>query len=114
MTGEVFLRWQAEDAPEVAPGVRALVKFGDAVEIGRISVSPGTTLKEHAHSEEQFFYILSGRLRYWIGDLEDVAGPGDLVHMPSGVTHRGVVEGDETAVFIEVKERLRGRKGRGQ
>ncbi len=106
MTDEVFLRWSAIDPPEVAPGVGALVKLGEAIEVGKITAAPGTQLKSHAHPEEQFFFMLAGQLRYRIGDVEDVAGPGDLVHFPKGVVHAGAVEGDVTAAFIEIKERV--------
>ena len=106
MTGDVFLRWATAEGDEVAPGVQAIVKLGDKVEVGKITLAPGTHLREHAHPEEQFFYLLSGHLRYRIGDVEDVAGPGDLIHMPCGVPHVGDVVGDIPAVFIEIKDRL--------
>lgn len=105
MTSDVFLHWATATADQFAPGVTGLVKLGEKVEIGKITLAPGVHLREHAHPEEQFFYLLSGHLRYRIGDVEDVAGPGDLVHMPCGVPHGGEVVGDAPAVFIEVKDR---------
>jgi quercetin dioxygenase-like cupin family protein len=111
MTDRFFLRWSNATPEEVAPGVRVLEKHGDSVEVGKIFLSPGTELKMHAHPEEQMFYLLSGRLRYRIGDIEDVAGPGDLIVMPSGLPHWGRVESDEGAVFIEIKERRRAKHG---
>lgn len=104
MTNELFLRWSAAQPEEVKPGVHVLVNKGAALEIGRIRLAAGTEMKEHVHAEEQAFYVLSGRLRYRIGDVEDVAGPGDLIVFPGGVPHGGRVEGEACAEFIEVKE----------
>lgn len=105
MNDGLFLRWSAATPDEVKPGVRALVTSMETIEVGVIRLAPGTTLVEHAHPEEQIFYVLSGRLRYRIGEVEDVAGPGDVIRMPSGAPHAGRVEGDAEAVFVEVKNR---------
>ena len=49
------------------------------------------------------FLVLSGRVRYRVGAVEDEAGPGDLVVMASGVPHSGRVVGDLPAEIVEVK-----------
>lgn len=104
MSAEHFIDW-SQAAPEtVAPGVGVLLKRGAVVELGKITLAPGTELKEHAHPEEQFFYLLGGRLRYRVGEEERVVGPSELIFMPGGVPHWGKVEGEEPVVLIEIKQ----------
>lgn len=105
MTAEVLLRWSVAEVPAVAPGVGALVKMGERIEVGKIVVRSGTTLARHSHPEEQMFYLLAGSLQYSIGDAEIVAVPGDLIYFPSNVPHGGSVCGGEDAVFLELKSR---------
>jgi len=105
MSDSIFLRWHSAQPQEIAPGVRGLVKSGNFLEVGKIFLKAGTELKRHAHLEEQMFYLLEGRLRYRVGEVEEVAGPGDLIYFPGGIPHGGCVEGDADAVFIELKER---------
>jgi quercetin dioxygenase-like cupin family protein len=102
--GGRFLRWSTVPSVEVKPGVHVLEARGRAIEVGKIRLAAGTKMAEHVHPEEQIFYVLRGRLRYRIGDVEDVAGPGDLIVMPGGVPHAGCVEGDGEAEFVEIKE----------
>ena len=47
-------------------------------------------------------YILSGRLRYEFADHEVEIGPGDIVHIPAGHTHRHRphVLGDEPVKYF--------------
>jgi quercetin dioxygenase-like cupin family protein len=49
----------------------------------------------HDHHNEQFTYILSGRLRFWIGEHADApgdtyvdVGAGEVLVIPGGVRHR--------------------------
>jgi uncharacterized RmlC-like cupin family protein len=42
---------------------------------------------QHRHEAEEAFYILEGRAEYRFGGKTIVAGPGDLVFVPSGVLH---------------------------
>lgn len=103
MNGENFFDWSRAEPEEVARGVNVLVKQGRSFEVGKITLAPGTELEEHAHSEEQFFYMLEGTLRYRVGTEEQLVGPGEAIFMPGGVPHGGRVEGDQCVVFIEVK-----------
>ena len=45
----------------------------------------------HSHQNEQLTYILTGKLRFWVGDdlgqVFDV-GPGEVLHLPSNVLHK--------------------------
>ena len=42
---------------------------------------------EHEHVAEEAFYLLEGSAEYRFGGNTIVAGPGDVVFIPSGVRH---------------------------
>jgi len=49
---------------------------------------PGTFVPLHVHPEQdEFIYLLEGRLDLQLGDARVQAGPGDLVRMPRGIPH---------------------------
>jgi len=66
---------------------------------GESPADPGETAWcETGHS----IFVLSGRLRYRFDDHEVEAGPGDMLHIPAGRTHRHIpaVVGDETVRYV--------------
>ncbi len=57
----------------------------------------------HTHrDEDEYSYVLEGRVGVLIGDDELVAGPGELVFKPRGVRHAFWNAGDEPARLLEV------------
>src|SRR5579864_5466369 len=57
----------------------------------------------HRHSrEDEFSYVLRGRVGAKLGDEVVVAGPGDLVYKPRGQWHTFWNAGDEEASLLEI------------
>jgi quercetin dioxygenase-like cupin family protein len=59
--------------------------------MAHVFLDEGAVVPKHSHDNEQFTYILSGALRFWIGEdgeREMVLGAGEVLHIPSGVPHR--------------------------
>jgi mannose-6-phosphate isomerase-like protein (cupin superfamily) len=57
----------------------------------------------HTHvNEDEWSYILSGRLTAQIGDEILEAGPGQLVRKPRGIPHAMWNAGDESVRFLEI------------
>jgi quercetin dioxygenase-like cupin family protein len=57
----------------------------------------------HAHaSEDEFSYVLAGRVGVQIGDEVTEAAPGELVVKPRGVPHAFWNAGDEEARLLEL------------
>ena len=51
----------------------------------------------HYHNQEdEFFYVLEGRLRVWVGDRTRVLYPGDSAFLPATVPHSFRMEGTYT------------------
>jgi quercetin dioxygenase-like cupin family protein len=55
----------------------------------------------HTHSHESVIYVVSGRVKTWIGDGVYVLGPGDVARHPAGVPH--AVEALADSTVLEVK-----------
>jgi quercetin dioxygenase-like cupin family protein len=57
----------------------------------------------HAHrNEDEYSYVLEGRVGVQLGDEVIEAGPGELVFKPRGVPHAFWNAGDEPARLLEV------------
>lgn len=66
---------------------------------------PGRALGSPLHThrnEDEYSYILEGRIGVQLGDDVVVAGPGDLVFKPRGVPHAFWNAGDEPARLLEI------------
>lgn len=76
--------------------------IGDKAMLSHITLRKGCTVPRHSHENEQFSAVLSGRLVFQVGPESDsrevVVGPGEVLHLPSGVPH-GVVASEETIVL---------------
>lgn len=57
----------------------------------------------HRHSrEDEYTFVLSGRIGARLGDEELIAGPGDLIYKPRDQWHTFWNAGDEPAVVLEL------------
>ena len=61
----------------------------------------GAPLHRHA-DEDEYSYVLEGRLGAQLGDDVVVAGPGELVRKPRGEEHTFWNAGDEPLRFLEL------------
>jgi quercetin dioxygenase-like cupin family protein len=53
-------------------------------------------------NEEQWTYLIEGKMYYVLGDEERILEPGDFVHIPRNVNHRSRAI-DGSAKFFTVK-----------
>lgn len=52
------------------------------------TLPPGTFVPPHIHpTQDEFLYILEGRLEFLLDGQEAKATPGDLVRLPMGIPH---------------------------
>ena len=73
---------------------------GERMMIAEVRLAAGCRIPTHAHENEQFACVVSGRLRFGIGaegspDRHEIAlGAGEVVHLPSSVPHSAEAEED--------------------
>ena len=51
--------------------------LGDKMHLTKIKLNKGAIIPEHKHQHEQTGYLLSGKLKFFSGDNEAIASPGD-------------------------------------
>lgn len=85
----------------IFPGVHIRTCAADKMMVSVVDLEPHSVVEEHAHPHEQVGLLLSGRVRFTIGEEEKVLGPGDVWCIPGGVKHK-VVALDEPARAIDI------------
>jgi mannose-6-phosphate isomerase-like protein (cupin superfamily) len=63
---------------------------------GLYVLDAGATDPQSPHTEDELYVVMSGRARVAVGDEDREIGPGSLVFVSAGVTHR----------FHDITERL--------
>lgn len=83
---------------------------GERMQLGLITKFKGDRArKPHTHPNEQWNYIVKGKLRVKIGDQpERLCGPGTLLYFPANVVHSTAATADEDVVFLAIKDRSNG------
>ncbi|MEQ8192978.1 MAG: cupin domain-containing protein [Rhodospirillales bacterium] len=76
----------------------------DKVLVGLICKPRGTGARPHKHPNEQWNYIVQGRLRIDIDGEKKVAGPGTLLYFPPNVVHSTVALPEEDVYFFVIKD----------
>jgi quercetin dioxygenase-like cupin family protein len=70
--------------------------IGEQMMISVVSLEPGLTVPTHRHDNEQFAFVVSGRLRFGLGeeggaDYREVeVAAGEVMHLPGNVPHSAV------------------------
>ena len=81
------------DWPEIeaVPGVRRRVlTCGDELMVVQFTIDAGAEVPLHSHPHEQIGHVVSGRMKFQIGDEVRELGPGDGYSVPGGVTHGAI------------------------
>lgn len=74
---------------------------GGSLGVVEASVPPGGGPVAHTHADQdETFFLIAGELEFLDGDRTFIAGPGDLVHCPSGTRHRFKNIGFHTARML--------------
>lgn len=72
---------------------------GDKVVLTRVVVKPNSRGKPHFHPAEQVSMILRGSVRVTLGNIEQVAMAGSIVHIPGNAVHMFEILGEETEIL---------------
>ena len=82
-------------------GVLARTVDGEHCSFGVVELDPNTVVPEHHHPNEQLGIVVSGSVRFRVGDEERELGPGGTWRIPPDVPHE-VVTGPNGAVVLDV------------
>lgn len=76
----------------IFPGVDIYTTTGKEMMLSYVTFEPGAVVEAHSHPHEQVGMVVEGKARFFVGDEEQLLGPGDMYTIPGGVTHRVVAE----------------------
>lgn len=86
-----FHRWADMPREKVTDQISRRLVTGQQMMLAQVYLDRGAIVPRHQHHNEQLTYILSGALRFWIGEDEaDVVEvrAGEVLHLPSNVWHK--------------------------
>ncbi|MCF6523631.1 cupin domain-containing protein [Streptomyces sp. JJ36] len=76
---------------------------GDRFAVVEHPIEPGRLIPPHMHThEDEFSYVLQGRVGARVGDQEATAGPGSYLVKPRGIPHTFWNAGPEPARILEI------------
>ncbi len=89
------LSWDTIPLEQLNPLISRQLITSDRMMMAHVHLKKGAIVPAHDHHNEQFTYIVSGTLRFWIGEHADAPGetyldvkPGEVLVIPSMVRHR--------------------------
>lgn len=89
------LAWEDVTLEELNPLISRRLISSERMMLAHVYLKQGAIVPAHDHHNEQFTYILSGALRFWIGEHADNPGDvytdvhaGEVLVIPSMVRHR--------------------------
>jgi quercetin dioxygenase-like cupin family protein len=89
------LAWEDVKLEELNPLISRRLISSERMMLAHVYLKQGAIVPAHDHHNEQFTYILSGALRFWIGEHADNPGDvytdvhaGEVLVIPSLVRHR--------------------------
>ncbi len=87
--------WEDVRLEELNPLIGRRLITSERMMLAHVYLKKGAIVPAHDHHNEQFTYILSGALRFWIGEHADAPGDvytdvraGEVLVIPSMVRHR--------------------------
>jgi len=91
--------WETEPIEPLNQRIGRQMLNGDAMTLARITLAQGAVVPEHSHPNEQIATVLSGRVRFRLGDEELVVDALASVLITGGVPHE--VEALEDSVVLD-------------
>lgn len=101
------IAWDDMAVEELTPLIGRRLVYTDKQMLAHVYLKQGAIVPAHDHINEQITYILSGALRFWIGEHADNPGDtfvdvraGEVLVIPSMVRHRAEALEDTLDVDI--------------
>lgn len=102
MADAEHIAWSELDEDRPLPLVHRRHVAGEHAMLSRILLEEGCEVPSHAHANEQFACVLSGRVRFVVGadEREVVVGPDEVLHLPPHVPHAAYALEDSVVLDV--------------
>ena len=84
---------------------------GELTQVGVMTLPAGQGSAPHSHPNEQWVYVLQGKLIATVDGEESEVGPGHLLYFPANVVHSVTVSPEEDCHFFTCKDMRSGIAG---
>lgn len=107
-TAKEAVRYRWEDLPADHPMEKIDRRriMGERVMLSHVFLHKGFVVPTHAHANEQFACVISGKIRFGLGDenspdhCEVTLEGGEVLHLPSNVPHSAEALADSLVLDI--------------
>lgn len=96
--------------PGYAPTFGPVVE-GERIQCGVMKIPAGQVSAPHSHPNEQWVYLLQGKLHSVIDGQEREVAPGELMYIPANIVHHVEVLPGADAHFFTCKDMSHGIAG---
>lgn len=87
-------------------GIRVRRIEGERLTVAVVELDPNAIVPEHTHEAEQNGLVITGQMRFRVGDEERILGPGGTWRILGGVSHTAQA-GPDGAVVIDTFSPIR-------
>ena len=96
----------SQESKELFPGFEAKFIHSDNMTVTFVEIKAGAELPEHSHPHEQITFVREGTLQIIMDNKEYLMDKGELLVIPSNVSHKGLAISDCKVldVFNPVRE----------
>lgn len=95
-----YIPWHTIPLEDLNPLLQRQFVVGQEIMLARVLLKKGCIVPEHSHHNEQLTYIVEGALKFWIDNQEIVVHAGEVLCIPSNMTHKA--EALEDTVDLDV------------
>ena len=96
-------RWDDLPKDPLKPDLSRRLISTERMMLAQVFLDKGCIVPQHSHENEQLTYILSGTLRFFLGEDESEVvdvGAGEVLHLPSWLPHKAEALEDTLDVDI--------------
>ena len=83
-------RWNDEPVEQMSAGIGRQVVHTELLTVARVHLVEGVVVPRHEHGNEQVANVITGRMRFVVGDEDVVVGAGESLVIPPNVSHEAV------------------------
>jgi len=93
------------DVIERLPGWHGRYFHSPSMTFAHYDFVRGASIHEHSHPQEEVYEVLEGELEVTIDGMAQIAGPGVVAIVPSGIRHSVKALTDGRAIIIDCPRR---------
>ena len=92
--------WKAIEVEKLNDLLSRQMISGDNATVSQLHLKRGAVVPRHSHVNEQYSWIMSGKLKFVFDDREIVVAAGEFLLIPPNVPHSAIAEEDTVDVDI--------------